>query len=138
MNSMTRIWERLFVGDRRDAELLSKSNPFGITTVITLCEDEVLNRNATINYIHIPIGDSEPIAVGAFDSILDAIAENIRWGTVLIHCGSGWSRSPVIAAAWMHAVGYKNLDAALKEISVVRTVVAPSEILLMSIREHLQ
>lgn len=138
MNSMTRIWERLFVGDRRDAELLSKSNPFSITTVITLCEDEALNRNPAINYIHIPIKDSEPIAVGSFDSILDAIAENIRWGTVLIHCGSGWSRSPIMAAAWMHAVGYKNLDAALEEISASRLVVESSQQLLVSIREHLR
>jgi protein-tyrosine phosphatase len=138
MNSMTRIWERMFVGDRRDAEFLSKSNLFGITTVITLCDDEVLYRNPGINYIHIPISDSEPIAIGVFDSILDAIAENIRWGMVLIHCGSGWSRSPVIAAAWMHAVGYKNLDAALEEISASRPVVAPSQTLLTSVNEHLR
>jgi protein-tyrosine phosphatase len=138
MNSMTRIWERLFVGDRRDAELLSKFNPFRITTVITLCEDEVLNRNSAINYIHIPVADPEPVAVGVFDSILDAIAENVRWGTVLIHCGSGWSRSPVMAAAWMHAVGYKNLDAALEEISASRPVVASSQTLLASVRAHLR
>lgn len=117
MIEMTRIWERLYIGGRFDAERLFRSNPHGITSVISLCEDQVLRKNSGVSYMHIPIADEGPIAIGPFDAIIDAIAENIRWGTVLLHCGSGVSRAPVLAAAWMHIAGYKNIDACLREIA---------------------
>jgi atypical dual specificity phosphatase len=69
---------------------------------------------------------------------MDAIAENIRWGTVLVHCGAGVSRTPILAAAWMYVVGYKNIDAALIEIRKLRPIVSPSPILLRSVKEHLK
>jgi protein-tyrosine phosphatase len=91
-----------------------------------------------VNYLHFPVEDAQPIQVGAFDGILDSIGENIRWGRVLVHCGEGISRAPILTAAYMDAVGYKNIDAALKEIAAVRPVINPSDILLASVREHLR
>jgi hypothetical protein len=38
----------------------------------------------------------------------------------------------------MTAVGYKNLDAALKDIRRVRPTIDPSNILLESLRSHLK
>jgi len=32
MIEMTRVWERIYVGDRNDAERLGQSNPAGITS----------------------------------------------------------------------------------------------------------
>ena len=138
MIEMTRVWERLYVGGRNDAEHLFKSNPFGITTVLSLCEDQVLRRKSGVNYLHIPVFDAERLGVGQLDAIIDAIGENIRWGTVLVHCGSGVNRAPILAAAWMHVVGYKNIDGAVEEIARLRPIVAPSGILLSSVREHLK
>lgn len=120
-----------------DAERLAKSNPFGITTVISLCEEGVLRRVPRINYLHFPIADAVPIDIGTLDAILDAIAENIRWGKILLHCGMGASRAPLLAAAWMDAAGYKNIDGALEEIARLRPI-APSELLLRSIRPLLR
>jgi protein-tyrosine phosphatase len=137
MNEMTRVWERLYLGNRLDAERLQKSNPSGITTVVSLSDEEVLRRNPRINYLHMPIEDDKQISVGQLDAIIDAIAENIRWGTILIHCGSGISRAPIMAAVWMHVVGYKNIDAALDEIAGLRTIIAPSKVLLASVKKHL-
>jgi protein-tyrosine phosphatase len=137
MLEMTQLWERLFLGGRIDAERLFKSNPFGITTVISLCDEEVLRRASSINYLHFPIADAGPLEVGLFDAILDAIAKNVRWGTVLLHCGIGASRAPILAAAWMDASGYKNIDGALREITRLRRI-APSDILLSSVRRHLR
>jgi protein-tyrosine phosphatase len=133
----TQVWERLFCGDRNDAEHLVKTNPVGITTVISVCEDQVFRRNPGVNYVHIPIADATPITVGQFNSIIDAIAENIRWGKVLIRCGSGVSHSSVMAAAWMHIVGYKTIDAALAEIKELCPIIRPSSILLKSVKEYL-
>jgi protein-tyrosine phosphatase len=137
MIPITQIWERLFLGDRNDAEYLGKTNPVGITTVISVCEDRVLRRNPSVNYVHVPIADATPITVGQFDSVIDAIAENIRRGKVLLHCGSGVSRSPIMTAAWMHICGYKNIDVTLVEIRKLRPIIQPSSILLKSVKELL-
>ena len=137
MTEITKVWERLFVGGQRDAQKLATSNRHRITTVISLCEEQKLRRNPTVNYLHIPIADATPIDIGQFDGVMDAIAENIRWGTVLVHCGSGICRAPIMAAAWMHIVGYKNIDAALSEIAMLRPVVGPSPVLLNSVKELL-
>jgi hypothetical protein len=42
-----------------------------------------------------------------------------------------------MAAAYMDAVGYKGIDAALKEIQQLHPFVNPSQVLLDSIRRHL-
>ncbi len=138
MSEMTQVWERLFVGSHLDAEGLSGSNPDSITTVVTLCEHKVLRRNNRVNYIHLAIADASPVSVGRFDAILDAISENIRWGKVLVNCGEGISRSPIMVASHMHAVGYKNINAALKEIAKLRPIINTSGILLGSVKEHLR
>jgi protein-tyrosine phosphatase len=112
---MTQIWERLYIGGFTDAERLTKGNPNQIDTVISLCEECVTSKRRGVNYVHIAIEDDRPVPIRHFDRIMDAIAENVRWGTVLVHCGVGISRAPSMTAAWMHVVGYKNIDAAIKE-----------------------
>jgi protein-tyrosine phosphatase len=135
---MTHIWQRLWLGSLRDAQGLAKANPNGIDTVISLCENSVASKRPGVAYVHIPIADEEPVPVGDFDSIMDAIAENVRWGTILVHCGVGISRAPSMTAAWMHVVGYKHIDAAIEEVRQVRPFIAPSTVLLNSVKEHLQ
>ena len=134
---MTQVWERLFIGGLTDAQRLAKGNPNHIDTVISLCEQCVTSKRPGVNYVGIFIEDEQPVPVGKFDSIMDAIAENIRWGVVLVHCGVGISRAPSMTAAYLHVVGYKNLDAAIEEIKAVRQIINPSKVLLQSIRRHL-
>ena len=85
----------------------------------------------------LPVEDGEPVHARKLDSILDALSENIRWGTVLIHCAQGTSRAPSMAAAYMDAVGFKSITEAIKEIQRVRPFIHPSSTLLDSIRRHL-
>lgn len=134
---MTRIWERLFIGGLADTERLAMDNPERIATVITLCNLEVPKKRWDINYLHFPVEDGLPIPVRKFDSIIDALAENIRWGRILLHCNQGVSRAPSMAAAWMHVVGFRNIDAALDEIRRVCPDIWPSEIVVESLRRHL-
>jgi hypothetical protein len=134
----TRIWEQLWLGSLADVERLAEANPHEISTVITLSESSVLSKRRGMNYIHIPVQDAKPVSVGRFDGVIDAIAENIRWGTVLLHSGEGVGVALSFTAAWMAAVGYKNLDAALEEIKRLRQFTYPSDVLLKSIRRHLQ
>jgi protein-tyrosine phosphatase len=135
---MNRVWERLYLGDWNDAEKLAKLNPQRIGAVITLCEDSVMARARRVNYLHFPVPDSCAIPVAKLDAIIDAIGENIRWGRVLVHCGAGVSRAPIMTAAWMAVCGYKNVDAALTELAELRPIIAPSPVLLKSIKEHLR
>ena len=135
--SVTQVWERLFIGGIGDAEALAESNPPKITTVVTLCREKVQKGTPDINYIHFPLRDARPIPVGHFDEIIDGLWENLRWGKVLIHSRAGVNRAPILAAAWMHVVGCKDIDAALADIGRLRTV-EPNPILLESVKEHLR
>jgi protein-tyrosine phosphatase len=135
---MTQIWERLFLGSIADAEELADDNPDGITTVISLSEVAGRTRRENVNYLRLPIEDDVPVPVRQFYCIIDAIRKNIRWGTVLLHCGQGVSRAPSLAAAYMDAVGFKNVDAALKEIKQLRSFIHPSTELVESLKENLR
>jgi protein-tyrosine phosphatase len=137
MSGMTRVWERLYLGSKNDAERL-KLNSRGINTVISVCEEKLDRHNRKINYLHLPVAEGKAISVGQFDAIIDAISENIRWGTVLIHCRFGMLRAPILTAAYMHAVGYKHIDAALDDIVELTLIGRLPSILLDSVKEHLK
>jgi hypothetical protein len=48
------------------------------------------------------------------------------------------SRAPSLAAAYIDSVGYKGIDAAIKEIRKVRPFIHPSSTLLESLKENLR
>ncbi|MES2392946.1 MAG: hypothetical protein V4555_14970 [Acidobacteriota bacterium] len=135
---MTRLWERLYLGSLADSERLMDSNRHGITTVITLSKSPVSSKRHDVNYIHIPVEDAKAVSVGRFDAVMDTIAENIRWGTVLVQSDKAGNTALNFAAAWMAAVGYKNIDGALVEIRQLHPFMTPSRTLLSSIRRNLQ
>jgi protein-tyrosine phosphatase len=124
------------LGGIDDAEALAKSNPFGVTTVLTVCPERVQHKASGVNYLQFPVEDARRIPVAQFDAIIDALWENVRWGKVLVHCVAGLSRSPIIVASWMHVVGYADIDEALAEINRLRPI-DPSPILLKSVKELL-
>jgi hypothetical protein len=142
-HGVTQIWERLHLGSIWDAQDLAKNNPLRITMVITLSEASVFRRNRNVNYFHVPIDESpiadEPlITVSRFNSIMDALAGNIRCGTVLLNCLYGNYYSPIFAGAWLYMVGFKKtIDDALEEIVKLRPTVDPSPVLLKRIKELL-
>jgi atypical dual specificity phosphatase len=136
MNRMTHVWERLWLGGIDDAESLAKANPNGISTVLTLCPERVEHRARAINYLQFPVEDCRRIPAARFDTIIDALWENVQRGKVLVHCAAGLSRSPIITASWMHLVGYENIDEALAAINRIRPI-DPSPVLLKSVKELL-
>jgi protein-tyrosine phosphatase len=134
---MTQIWERLFISSLAETNKLAETNRHRITTVISLCDATPQRAARGVNYLHFPISDTHPITVGTFDRIMDAVAENIRWGKLLVHCGAGSVRAPLIAASYMDVCGYKNIDEALAEVSALRPITSVSAVLLNSIKKHL-
>jgi len=131
---VTRIWERLYLGELKDAQRLARSNPQRINTVIALCREQTVDKAAKITYIRIPISDSCAISAQRFEDIMFAIAVGVRRGNVLVHCFAGLSRSPVLIAAWLDRCGYAAIDKALAQIAQLRDI-APSRVLLKSVQD---
>lgn len=133
---MTQIWERLYLGSLKDAEQLARSNPHNITTVITLCRQQVAHRAAKVTYIHLPIPDSSPISSQKFEDIMFAIGIGVGRGNLLVHCQEGINRSPILIAAWMDRCGYTAIQKALSEIAKLKRL-SPSRTLLSSVKQLL-
>jgi protein-tyrosine phosphatase len=134
---ITRVWKRLCIGSVKDAERLASDNPMGIATVVSLCPEEISCKARGTAYVNIPIADAQPILLKQFEEIMATIAEHIRFGAVLLMCAAWMSRSPIMAAAWMHRCGYLNFEAALEEIAKVRPIIDPSPVLLNGVKEEL-
>ena len=122
--SITRIWERLYLGSLKDASQLAAANPFGITAVVSLCSHKVPHRARNVSYTRVPIADSRPISARQFEAVMAAIAQGIRQGNLLIHCVGGVSRSLIIVGS-------------LLTIAQLRPITDPSPVLLRSVGEHL-
>jgi protein-tyrosine phosphatase len=111
---MTQVWERLYIGGLKDGERLTADNPARITTVLSLCPEEVLHRAEGITYVSLPIADAQPIPCAKFEEIMQTLAEAISRGVVLLVCAAGMSRSPIMAAAWMHRSGNLDFEATMQ------------------------
>lgn len=134
---LTKVWERLYIGSLKDAERLNADNPASITTVVSLCPEEPLSKAQGITYLKISIADAQPIPPAQFEEITKTITEQVRRGAVLLVCAAGMSRSPIMAAAWMHRSGNLDFEAAMQNIGGLRPMIDPSPILLRSVRESL-
>jgi protein-tyrosine phosphatase len=134
---VTKIWERLYLGNLKDGTQLARSNPRRIATVVSLCREQAVQRAPKIIYIHIPIPDARPISAQKFEDIMFAIALGVRRGNLLVHCQEGINRSPIMIAAWMDRCGYAEIDKAISEIAKLRDI-APSGTLLRSVRDLLR
>jgi len=99
--------------------------------VITLCSEKVGKKNPGINYLRFPIVDSFRFQSGNLIRLSMHRREH-SLGKVL---STAWPHEPIpiIAAAWMHVVGYKDIKAALVEIAKLRPIDA-SPVLLKSIK----
>ncbi len=135
---MSRLCSRLYLGGIKDAERLAADNSAGITVVISLCAEQIAPKNRDIKYVRIPVEDARPVTRSQFEAVMAAIAEHIRSGKILLHCGAGMSRSPIFAAAWIHRCGYLHIESALLEIAELRPSIDPSPVLLKSVKEHLK
>ena len=134
---ITRVWERaLFVGSLKGAEQLASENPMKIAAVLSLCPEEIELKNPDIHYMQLPIADAQPISKRQFEQIMAAIERGLQRGNLLVHCAAGFSRSPIVAAAWLDRCGYASIDKSLAEIAELRDI-DPSPVLLKSVKENL-
>jgi protein-tyrosine phosphatase len=107
-----------------------------IAAILSLCPEEIVRRIKTIHYMRVPVVDSQPISKQQFEEVMSAIEQGLQRGNLLIHCVAGFSRSPIVAAAWMNRYGYASIDESLAEIAKLRDI-DPSPVLLKSVKENL-
>jgi atypical dual specificity phosphatase len=136
--AMTKVFERLYLGDADDADRLAVLNPFGITGVVNVSSEANQQGREGTKCVHFPLDEYEWILPRRFDLIMTAISKLIRSRNVLVHCGAGVSRSPVVVALYLHIIGYKNFDDALFELRNLRPVVAPSKLILERAKAYLE
>lgn len=136
--AMTKVFERLYVGDVDDADRLAVMNPDGVTAVVNVSTEVHRHWREGITYVYSCLDEPERLDPRRFERMMITISDLVRAGTVLVHCVEGSSRSPVIVAVYMHIVGYKNFDDALSELKSLRPVVAPSSMVLERAKVYLE
>jgi protein-tyrosine phosphatase len=136
--AMTKVFERLYVGDADDADRLAVTNPDGITAVVNLNTEPNQHWRDGITYVFFPVDEYERISSRRFEGLMLTIGQLIRAGTVLVHCGAGSSRSPVVVAVYMHLIGFKNFDDALSQLRGLRPVVAPSKLIIETAKVYVE
>ena len=136
--AMTKIFERVYLGDAHDADRLADTNPFGITAVVNVSTEAHRRWREGITYVYSCLDEPERLDVRRFERMMITISDLVRAGTVLVHCVEGSSRSPVIVAVYMHIVGYKNFDDALSELRTLRPTVAPSSLVIERAKAYLE
>jgi protein-tyrosine phosphatase len=136
-DQITPVIKGLYLGDLKAAESLASRNPRNIRAVVTLCSETVERRAQDITYRYLPIRDSRPIPQSQLQQVLNAIAESIKTGSVLIHCAAGVSRTPTMAAAYLHYVGWREFPKALAYLAQIRPQIGPSLPLVESVIRQL-
>ena len=136
--TITRVFERLYLSGVGDADDLAVSNPLGIAAVVNVETQPNRSKRDGIQYVHFPLDESKRIPPTTFGPVMGALIRLIRTGKVLVHCEAGSSRAPVVAALYLHVVGYKNFDEALAEIKTLRPIVSPSKSIIESAKAYLE
>jgi protein-tyrosine phosphatase len=122
---VTRIDERLFLGDGLDAKLLQSENPLNIKAVVNV-ENDPDEPVDGINNVHVPMMDDGSVPAEAFDVALNAVAEYLRSGPVLVHCTMGASRSVVVVALHLALTKEISLETALLRVKNLRVQADPA------------
>lgn len=136
--AITKVFERIYLGDADDADLLAFTNPLGISGVVNVCSESNQERREGIKYVHFPLDEYEWILPRRFERIMTEISKLVRTGNVLIHCAAGSSRSPIVVALYMDFIGYKNFDDALIGLKGLRPIVAPSKLVIERAKAYLE
>ena len=118
-------------GDAADTAACAKH---GIGTVISLMTVDFTAGN---HHLTLPVTDRQPLAPATIRRATALIHREVSAGRkVLLHCQMGISRSPALAACYLHEYAGYSLDAAIAQIRSVRSIAEPHPVLLTSISTH--
>src|SRR3990167_6652409 len=129
------ITSQLAVGSREDAQDSAALSGYGIDTLLSLAPVARPDRVARQFSLALPDRVALPGALidEAVNFLLDQTARGHR---VLVHCEMGVSRSPAIAAAYLHLAQGVELEAAVRQVRAARPGAEPHPALIASLVSH--
>ncbi len=132
---MNFVTPMLAVGSRDDALNSLTLRRHKIGAILSLAE---IAPPATIDCHHyLEMSDRVPVPPRLIQQAVDYLESCTARGLrVLIHCQMGISRSPTLAACFLHQTAGMPLCDALKHLKEVRPQVAPHPTLLASVYRH--
>lgn len=124
----------LAVGTGEEAANAALRRQFGIGAVLSLLPVDFV---AGEHHATLPIADRQPLPAAMIAAAGAFIADQIAAGRkVLLHCQMGISRSPAIAAGYLHTHAGLPLTEALAQVRRVRPIADPHPALLASLSSH--
>jgi hypothetical protein len=113
------IFNRLWIGNARDARDVPEILKYGIAAVVDLAiEEPVIHFPRDIVYCRFPLIDGAGNSHAVLGATIDVTAQLIRsQGPTLVACGGGMSRAPAVVAAAIATVEGLTPDEALVQIA---------------------
>ncbi|KAL4442264.1 hypothetical protein ABPG74_005605 [Tetrahymena malaccensis] len=143
-NSMDMIWSvqdkgNLWLGSLIAAQKIEQLQEQNIKAVITIAEGTKLKYPETLIPEHLVINaqDVESYDIKQhFDECIEFIERNINYGSVLVHCMAGVSRSASIVIAFLMKINRWNMEKAYKHAHSKRKQVSPNYGFLKQLRDY--
>jgi len=129
------ITAQLAVGSREDAEDSAALAAHGIDALLSLAP---LARPLSVaRQLSLALADRVALPGALIDEAVGFLLEQTARGRrVLVHCEMGISRSPTIAAAFLHQAQGLDLHEALRCVRAARPIADPHPVLLASLHSH--
>lgn len=129
------ITAQLAVGSREDAENSAALAAHGIDSLLSLAP--LARPLGVARQFSLALADRVALPGALIDEALGFLLEQTARGhRVLVHCEMGISRSPTIAAAFLHLAQGLDLHEALRCVCAARPVAEPHPALLASLFSH--
>jgi histidinol-phosphate aminotransferase len=129
------ITSQLAVGSREDAENGAALAACGIDAILSLVP---LARPAAVaRQLSLELLDRVALPGTLIDEALNFLLDQTARGRrVLVHCEMGISRSPSIAAAYLHRAQGIDLGEAVRQVQAARPITEPHPTLMASLSRH--
>jgi histidinol-phosphate aminotransferase len=129
------ITSQLAVGSREDAENSAALAAHGIDTLLSLAP--LARPVGVARQFSLALPDRVALPGALIDEACNFLLDQTARGRrVLVHCEMGISRSPTIAAAYLHLTQGVDLGAALRSVRAARPVAEPHPALIASLFSH--
>ena len=129
------VTSQLAVGSREDAENSAALADYGIDAVLSLVP--LARPAAVVRQLSLALPDRVALPGALIDEAVDFLLDQTARGRrVLVHCEMGISRSPSIAAAYLHLAQGVDLYEALCLVRAARPIVEPHPTLIASLLTH--
>ena len=125
----------LAVGSRVDAENGAALHAAGVDTLLSLAP---VARPCEVGLqLSVKVADRVALPDATIREVVDFLAQRTAAGhRVLMHCEMGISRSPALAACFLHECTGLTLDEAFARVGAMRPVAAPDAALVESIGHY--